>query len=934
MNLKYIFTAGSMALVCLALQSHAQVIPLDPAVRSGKLPNGFTYYIRKNDAPKKRVQLYLVNNIGSILEDDDQQGLAHFMEHMNFNGTKNFPKNELVDYLQKAGVRFGADLNAHTGTDETVYQLPIPTDDPTLLGNGLKIMRDWAQEALLDPKEIEGERGVILEEERLTKGAKDRMAHQYYPMMLNHSRYASRLPIGIDSILINFKPAVIRRFHHDWYRPDLQALIVVGDVDVNAVEQLIKSHFSDLKTPDHLRPRTVYTIPLNGQNQFLAVTDKEMSGTSLQIMYKHKAAELKTEADYLQQMKTSLFGQMIAARRFSEISRLNNSAYSNMGMSIQPLLGGAEAFVFNVEAKEGQLPQAFTQSWTFLEKLKRFGFTQQEMDQAKKSYLRSFATALDEKDKTASVNFVKEYQDLYLHQQAAPGIEWENAFVKKHIEEIRLTDINNVLKDQLQETNHDILVLAPEKDKSSLPDSATVMAWIGAASKAPLQPFKDEQVTAKLLASLPLPGKVVEKKMIPEIGVTTLKLSNGITVILKPTDFKNDQIIFRGFSPGGTSLYDDAEYDNAANAAALISRFGLGNFNPSQLNQVLNGRVMNVSANIGLRSQTINGGSSVADLETALQVTYLQFTQPRKDTLLFKNILNTSKDGIRNRYADPASIFTDTINNVMGNYSYRFSPPSPEKLDKINLDKIYAIYKERFADASGFTFVFTGSFKPDVLIPLIEQYLGSLPALNRHEKARDLGIHIPQGQLVKRVYKGTENKATVRLVYSGTYSYSPENNQLLNALGEVLQIKVLQHLREAEGEVYAPQVQTSFVKYPKNRFAVIVSFGCAPKNADHLIEGVAQEMDNIRQQGILPEDIQKYKASYSKNVELALKDNGYWMNYLAGQYENGENVLEVLDAEKTLAKVTPEKLKKAAAVFFKADNRIQFILLPEANTAK
>lgn len=934
MNLKYIFTAGSMALVCLALQSAAQVIPLDPAVRSGKLPNGFTYYIRKNDEPKKRVQLYLVNNIGSILEDDDQQGLAHFMEHMNFNGTKNFPKNELVDYLQKAGVRFGADLNAHTGTDETVYELPIPTDDPTLLGNGLKIMRDWAQEALLDPKEIESERGVILEEERLTKGAKDRTARQYYPMMLNHSRYASRLPIGIDSILINFKPAVIRRFYHDWYRPDLQALIVVGDVDVNTVEKLIKSHFSDLKTPDNKRPRIAYTIPLNGQNQFLAVTDKEMSGTSLQIMYKHKAAELKTEADYLQMMKTSLFGQMIAARRFSEISRLNNSAYSNMGMSIQPLLGGAEAFVFNVEAKEGQLPQAFTQSWSFLEKLKRFGFTQQEMDQAKKSYLRSFASALDEKDKTASVNFVTEYKDLYLHGLAAPGIEWENAFVKKHIEEIKLADINNVLKDQLSETNHDVLILAPEKDKSSLPDSSTVVAWIDAAAKAPLQPFKDEQVTGKLLASLPVPGKVIEKKMIPEIGVTTLRLSNGITVILKPTDFKNDQILFRGFSPGGTSLYDDAEYDNAANAAALISRFGLGNFNPSQLSQVLNGKVMNVTANIGLRSQTINGGSSVADLETALQVTYLQFTHPRKDTLLFKNILNTSKDGIRNRYADPASVFTDTINHVMGNYSYRFSPPSPEKLDKINLDEIYKIYKDRFADASGFTFVFTGSFKPEAIIPLIEQYLGSLPALNRHEKARDLGIHIPQGQLVKRVYKGTENKATVRLVYSGSYNYSPENNQLLNALGEVLQIKVLQHLREAEGEVYAPQVQTSFSKYPKSRFAVIVSFGCAPKNADHLIEGVAQEMDNIRQKGILPEDIQKYKASYTKNVELALKDNSYWMNYLAGQYENGENVLEVLDVEKTLAKVTPENLKKAAAVFFKADNRIQFILLPEKDTAK
>ncbi|HEY0175352.1 MAG TPA: insulinase family protein, partial [Pedobacter sp.] len=507
-----------------------------------------------------------------------------------------------------------------------VYQLPIPTDDPTLLANGLKIMRDWAQEALLDPKEIESERGVILEEERLTKGAKDRMAHKYYPMMLNHSRYALRLPIGIDSILINFKPATIKRFYNDWYRPDLQALIVVGDVDIDAVEKIIKSRFSDLKTPANERPRIAYTIPLDGKNQFMAVTDKEMSGTSLQIMYKHKAAELKTEADYVEMMKRFLFGQMIASRRYQEISRLNNSAFANMGMSIQPLLGGAEAFVFNVEAKEGRLPQAFAQSWSFLEKLKRFGFTQAELDQAKQNYLRSFETSLKEKDKTPSVNFVKEYQNLFLHQLAAPGIEWENTFAKNHIGAIQLTDINGVLKAQLQETNHDILILAPEKDKSSLPDSATVMAWIDAAGKAPLQPFKDEQVTAKLMAVKPVAGKVTEKKLIPEIGVTTLKLSNGVKVILKPTDFKNDQIIFRGFSPGGTSLYNDDEYDNAANAAALVSHFGLANFNPIQLNQVLNGKVMNVSAAIGLRNETINGSSSIADLETALQVAYLQFT--------------------------------------------------------------------------------------------------------------------------------------------------------------------------------------------------------------------------------------------------------------------------------------------------------------------
>ncbi len=929
MNLKYFIIAGGLAVLCFALQVQAQVIPLDPAVRTGKLPNGFTYYIRANGEPKKRVQLYLVNNVGSILEDDDQQGLAHFMEHMNFNGTKNFPKNQLVDYLQKAGIRFGADLNAHTGTDETVYQLPIPTDDPALLTVGLKIMRDWAQEAILDPMEIEKERGVVLEEGRLAKGAKDRMARQYYPMMLNHSRYASRLPIGLDSILIHFKPATIKRFHHDWYRPDLQALIVVGDVDVNAVEKIIKQHFSNLKMPANARPRTNYTVPLTGRNQFMAVTDKEMGTTTLEVLFKRKAPELKTSADYLQTMKHSLFSRLMAARRYAEISRFNNAAYSNMSMDVQPLSGGTEMFFFEVTAREGQLQQAFIQSWSFLEKVKRFGFTQTELDRVKQNYLRSFQTALNEKDKTASVHFVTDYQNLYLHGTAAPGIEWENAFVKNHIEGITLEDMAALTKDYLKELDRDILILAPEKDKTGLPNAATVATWMATVAASNLQPFKDEQVVTELLSVKPVPGKVMEKRYIPEIGVTLLTLSNGVKVVLKPTNFKNDQVLFRGFSAGGTSLYNDDEFDNATNAAALISRFGLGHFNPIQLNQALNGKVVNVVAGIGLRSQSVNGSSSVVDLETALQIAYLQFTAPRKDTLLFRNIISSAKDGIKNRYADPANVFTDTINYVMGNYSYRFSPPAPEKLDKINLDKAYSIYKDRFADASGFTFVFTGSFNPEAIIPLIEQYLGSLPSLNKKEKARDLGIHIPEGQLVKKVYKGTENKATVRLVFSGSYSYSPENNQMLNALGEILQIKVLQRLRETEGEVYAPSVQTSFAKNPKNRYALIVSFGCAPKNTAHLMEAVSQEMDAIRNNGVLPEDIQKYKASYGKNVELALKDNGYWLNYLSGQYENDENILEVLDADKTLAKVTPENLKKAAALFLKQDNRIQFVLLPE-----
>jgi zinc protease len=910
----------------------AQQIPLDPAVRTGKLDNGFTYYIRNNREPQKRVQLYLVNKVGSILEDDDQQGLAHFMEHMNFNGTKNFPKNELVDYLQKAGIRFGADLNAYTSFDETVYELPIPTDDPAMTANGLKIMRDWAQDATLDPVEINKERGVVLEEERLGKGANDRMARQFYPVMLNYSRYAERLPIGKDNVLINFKPETIKRFYHDWYRPDLQALVIVGDVNVDEVEKMVRQKFSDLKNPEKERTRTPYAVPLTGHNQFLTVTDKEKPAIEIEILYKHKAAEVKTEADYLALLKRTLFNQLFAARRYAEINAQSNPMFVNMDAGIQGLLGGLDMLSFDVTPKKGQLEQGFKQAWTILEKVKRDGFTRTELDRVKESYLRGMEKSVKEKDKTPSGDFVKEYQNLFLHREASPGIEWEYNFTKANMDAINLADMSAMMSDYLKSADVDVLVLAPESEKGSLPDSATIAGWVKSVSTSTIAPFKDVEVTQPLLSAKPKPGKVIEKNAIPQIGLTTLTLGNGVKVVLKPTDFKNDEIRFTAFSPGGTSLYNDADFDNAANSAELMSRFGLGDFNPVQLSKVLNGKQINVAAGIGPRAQNINGMTTPADLETALQLVYLQFTQPRKDSLLFANIINNVRESITNRYTDPNNVFADTVSYVLGNYQFRSAPTTIERLDKISMQKAYDIYKERFADAAGFTFVFVGNFTVDAITPLLEQYLGSLPSLHSNVKARDLGIHIPAGQLTKKVYKGAENKATVQLVVSGDYQYSPVNNLLLKALSDILQIKVLQHLREDESEVYSSKVQTIYNKYPKNRYAFIISFGCAPKNVDHLIVMVEKEMATLREKGAEADDIEKFKAAYEKNVELAFKDNGFWLGYLSGQYENTENVLQVQDVQKNLKKITEPALHEAAKKYLAGENMIRFELLP-ANTS-
>jgi zinc protease len=930
MNLKKLIVAALT--VGAFYNAQAQNLPLDPAVRTGKLPNGFTYYIRNNNEPQKRVMLYLVNKVGSVLEDNDQQGLAHFMEHMNFNGTKHFPKNELVDYLQKAGVRFGADLNAYTSFDETVYELPIPTDDPSMIGSGLKIMRDWAQDALLDSVEIEKERGVVLEEERLGKGASDRMARKFYPVMLNHSRYAERLPIGLDKILINFKPGVIRRFHNDWYRPDLQALIIVGDVNVNEVERIIRGEFTGLKNPANERTRTKYNVPLTGQKQFLTVTDKEATTTTLEILFKHIAPELQTEADYFSSLKVGLFNQLFAERRYAEISQEAKPAYNNMNASIQGLLGGLDMFAYSVDPKSGSIQEGFEQTWRYVQRVKQYGFSQAELDRAKQNYLLSMSNALKEKDKTPSENFVKEYQRLFLKDEASPGIQWEYDFVKSHIDNIQLADISGIMNDYLSAKDVDIIIMAPDKQKIALPDSAAVASWINNINKESIPPFEDVKVAQALMAVKPKPGKVIEKHFIPQLNVTTLTLSNGVKVILKPTDFKNDEIHFNALSPGGTSLYNDSDFDAAANAPSMISSFGIGKLSPVQLAEVLNGKTVNVSTNIGPRSETVSGSTTPTDLEAALQLAYLEFTQPRADTPIYNNTISTVKENLSNRYANPNNVFTDTVSYVMGDYAFRSSPPNIDRVNKLSLQKIYTIYKERFADASGFTFVFVGNFTPESITPLLLTYLGSLPSLYRNEQARDLGVHIPKGQLTKKVYKGTENKASVRLVISGGYQFGPYNNLLLKALSDVLQIKILQHLREDESEVYSPSVQVVNNKYPQGRYAFFVAFGCAPKNVDHLIEMVQKEMAALRDNGPQPDDVEKFKAAYQNNVELALKDNGFWINYLSSQYENKEDVLQLQQVNTDIDKITTQSVHQAAKQYLTGENMIRFELLPEISS--
>jgi zinc protease len=903
-------------------------LPLDPAVRTGRLANGFTYFIRRNTEPKSRVVLYLVNKAGSILETDDQRGLAHFMEHMSFNGTTHFPKNELVDYLQKSGVRFGADLNAYTSFDETVYQLPLPSDNPDLLKNGFQIMRDWAQEATLSPGEIDKERGVVLEEKRLGKGAQERMRLKYWPQILNNSRYADRLPIGTDSVLNNFKPATIRKFYHDWYRPDLQALVVVGDINVDSVEQLVKKKFADLKNPAGEMPRTKYRINLTGKNQFIKVTDPEMPQTVAEVMIKHPGTELRTAKDYRAAMIRQLFNQMLS-QRYSELGQQANPPFMQAGAGIEDFMGGLNSFNASVAAKPGQLESGIKALWREVVRVNRTGFTQSELDRASQNYMSYMESALKEKSKTNSNNYVGEYQRYFLKGDAAPGIDKEYQLVKDILPTITLAEENALTKEYIRSADRDILILAPEKEAATLPDEASVVGWLKAVEQEKLEAYKDDVKDNQLLANKPAAGKVVDEKHNSALGTTELTLSNGVKVILKPTDFKNDEIMFTGFGPGGSSLYSDADFQSAANAAPIISNAGVGDFNFIQLGKNLTGKQVSVGPYISDRTQGVNGSAIPKDLETALQLTYLYFTAPRKDPDIFANIITRSKAGLANRANDPGSVFSDTVSAVLSNYNVRGTGPTVEKLDQIDLDKTFNIYKERFADASDFTFLFVGSFDLATIRPLLEQYLGALPATHLNQQAKDLGIHIPGGLITKEVHKGKEPKATVRLVISGDYTFSNENNDLLQALSEVLEIRLLERLREDEGGVYSPNASVNFRKYPHARYAFNIAFGCAPQNVDKLIASALDEVDKLRKNGPLQVNLDKYKAETLRSFETANKTNGFWMQYLSTQYQNNENVEEVLHAKEDLDKVTVQTVQQAAERYLKGNNIIRLVLLPE-----
>ncbi len=914
--------------VAAAIQLRGDLLPVDPNVIIGKLPNGLTYYIRKNAQPKNRAELYLVNKAGSVLETDAQQGLAHFTEHMAFNGTRDFPKNELVGYLQKSGVKFGADLNAYTSFDETVYQLPLPTDSVKLFEKGFVILSNWAGYQTFEPKEIDSERGVVLEEERLRgKNAQERLQHQVLPVILNNSRYAERLPIGKVDILKTFKPETIKSFYHDWYRPDLQAVVAVGDFDPKRVEQLIKENFSGLKNPANEKPRTKYNITISQGTVVKIATDKEFPYTLAQVIVKYPKSKTQTKADLLQGIRVELFNQMLNAR-LGELTQKANPPFLFGRASYGGFLGNLDAFTSIAVAKPGELEKAVKAVATEVERAKKFGFTQTEFDRAKQDALTQIENTYNERDKTKSVNFVRAYQQHFLQGEAIPGIEFEYNFEKENIGQIKLSEINALAAKYINNQNRAIIVEAPEKEKDKLPNEQTLIKWVDEAGKG-VTAYVDEVSNKPLLDKEPVGSKVVAEKKDDAIATTMLTLGNGVKVLLKPTNFKNDQILISGYHFGGTSLASDADFTSANMAAGVVGSSGLASFNQIQLDKMLSGKNVSISPYINETTQGINGSSSPKDLETALQLTYLYFTQPRKDADIWQSNISQTKAFLANRNLDPQSVFQDTVSATLSNHNLRRMVTTTDLLNAASLDKAFNFYKDRFADANGFTFTMVGNFEVDKIKPLLEKYLGGLPSGSHEETYKNLGIHAPAGQITKIVNKGIADKSSVQLIFSGDYDYSADNNLQLDALNEVLNIKLIERLREKESGVYSPGVRASYTKLPNKRYSIAIYFGCAPANVDKLIAATMEEIAKIKQNGPEVVDIQKFAAEETRSTEVQLKENGFWQGHLTSTAQNQENPDAVLHYISDLKTITVQSVKDIANKCLSGENLIKLILLPE-----
>lgn len=907
-------------------------LPQDPTIVVGKLPNGITYYIRHNEEPKNRASFYIIRNAGALLENDDQDGLAHFLEHMAFQGTKNFPGKGIITTMERYGVAFGENVNAYTAHNETVYNLSsVPTENEALLDTCLMILHDWSYYLTLDDKEIDDERGVISEEWRTRRNAGFRMQKQLFPVMFKDSKYAIRDVIGSLDVIKNFDYQTIKDFYHKWYRTDLEAIAVVGDFDVKKMEQRIKDIFSSIPAIENPEPRPFFEIPAHDETYFVVATDKEAQSSNIQVMTilpETPAAQKNTHAYLKDNIIISFYNSMVRTR-IGEIMQQANPPFLGGSIDFGGLVRGYNVYSVSTTAKPNQEELALETILTENERIKRYGFTNSELERMKTNMLVGLESAYKEKDKTDNESFIGDMQNHFLEQEPMVDFEYYYQFAKQIIPTITVEEVNAKAKEWNTGKNQVITITGPSEDTKHL-TREEAFAIMDKVAQAPVDPYHDAVNDTDLITEELAGSKIIKTKKLPQFDAVEWTLENGAKVVFRKADYEKDNVSLTSYSKGGTSLYDVDMLASADNAAGFTAAFGLGDFDAISLQKALTGKMVSCSVNIGGMSEAVGGGSTPQDFETMLQLLYLRFEKPRFDKEVFASIMNRQEAMLPNIIKNPKKIMQDSLKMIMSNYSPRSLIFNEDYLKQIDLEKIEQVYRDRIKDASDFTFFIVGNIDEETVKPLVEKYIGSLKSEYRKENWRDNKVRGPKGKTVKEIELELETpKATVITNFSKDMKYSVYNNICNNILSGILDLRYTENIREKEGGTYGVSVQPGVTREPYSSYSMTMSFDCDPDKAAHLKSLIYAETEKMMQQAPTQEEVSKVVSNMLKNREQSKNHNGYWMNALYSFYVSGINPADPKNFEDIVNKITPKDIQKFAQSLFKGADVVDMTFKPK-----
>lgn len=909
-------------------ESLDEKMPIRNDIRYGKFENGLEYFILKNDKPENRVSLRMPVRIGSIDESDVQQGMAHFVEHMCFNGTEDFPKSELINYLEKSGVKFGAHLNAYTSFDETVYMLELPADDDKVLETGIQILENWAHKVTFADNDIDDERGVIIEEARLRGGVQTRLLEAHMDVTFHNSKYKDRLPIGDTTLLRKSNHQEFRNFYKKWYRPDLMAVIIVGDIDVDKMEGLVKKYFSKIPKAKNAAVPEDYKMPENDKPIVSIATDKELPFPTISISYRRDGKEPQsTYREYreniIDQIANGVLGERLAEQTLSADPPYQ---FSRAGYSTS--LGGAEDFGLIAVAKGNEYKRATEVLLTETRRAVKFGITDTELERMKENILSNYKQLVSEIKNTESGDLGGEIVRHFLKNEAVPGIDYEYSFVLQQMPTITKQEVNARLATYIDDNNYLATISLPAAAQN-VPTEDEFKSVYNEIVSREITAYEEESNDQPLFSKNVTPGKVVKREDMPK-GVKMLELSNGAKIYYKNTDFKDDEILLNAFSKGGTSVMSDKDFVSGRFSDNIINSSGVSEFDLMSLMKMTSSKNYNVSPTISELSEGFRGQSNTEDFEEMLQLLHLYFTEPRVDETSFQSWLVKRKDGLVNSKRNPSSVLNDSLGYIMTSYHPRSKPLEESDLEKITMEDAMRVYKDRFSNAGDFSFIFTGNIDKVKFEELVAKYIGSLNGTNKSENWKDLGAKTPKGTLEKEFKKGLDQNSKLLLFFTkdGT-KYNQKNRQLIKSLDKVFGIRLREQLREEKGGVYGVSAFSRIEKYPHEESAIIVSFGCDPGRVDELKADVKMIVKELQTTLISDENMQKIKETQKREFELALKENNTWNSWVYNSLWNNESLNDIDKYLATIDNLTKEDIKKAAIEHLNYDNFKSFILSPE-----